>query len=814
MEYKEINEVYPHLVVKDGVVESKRGDLTFGWLVTLPAAFRNNSESYDAMLHSFSAAISLLPDYTIVHKQDVFAYNTYEKESSCDFLQDCYERHFEGRRYLDHSCRIFLTFAAKNNIGKGSGLRGLELAVVPTQNEVEKAFATARQFETMIRNVPGLAVTRLNNTDFDGSHSRAGIFQNYLNFADDGKDILSHIHMTNDSLRIGDKSVVCHTLCELEQLTTEISPSKVVRELSTENSAVHLSWFSPLSIDLSCEHIVNQVIYKMPQGEALSKLDLKRRRMVSMARNTDNDVYAQELDEFTREVAKEQRSVIGYHLNVFSAGTASDIELVKDNVATAMSKSGVTPVYNNRNAQELFWCMLPGNEAGMSTREYMTLGLEAALCTWLYDGYDIGVSGGNMKLSERQKLVPVTFDIQEVAKKQNLIENYNACVLGPSGSGKSFFMNKYVHSCYANGQHVFLVDAGHSYRAQCSIIHEISEGKDGSYYTYENGKAISFNPFRDVKRFSDDDVSINFLYSLMCTLWKNGTETISNTALRYVKESVDQFILSWKEENDPTFDDYFKFLKSSFSSFLKEEDVDIEYFDFKGYLMALKQFTSGKKYGRLLNSTEQINILHDRFVVFEIDDIKDDPIVYPITTLVILDMFTEKMRRLSEFKALVIEEAWKALQGEQMTEFMLELWKTARKKNTSAVVVSQELEDLTSSDIMKDTIISNSAVKILLDQSKYLNSFDTLAKTMSLSSEDKALIFSLNKTNPDISKGREVFFNLGNRRSFVLKVEVSPEERYAYSSDPDDKIKLAAEYAKTGSYVQSIQNLIRKPTYE
>ena len=148
--------------------------------------------------------------------------------------------------------------------------------------------------------------------------------------------------------------------------------------------------------------------------------------------------------------------------------------------------------------------------------------------------------------------------------------------------------------------------------------------------------------------------------------------------------------------------------------------------------------------------------------------------------------------------------------GSQMAGFMMELWKTARKKRTSAVVVSQELNDIISSDIVKETIVANSAVKILLDQTKYLNDFDTLARSLSLNEEDKAMVLSLNRANPDLSRGREAFFNLGNKKSFVLKVEVSPEERYAFSSDPKDKMKIDEELDKYGSYVTAINNLVRR----
>ncbi|MCQ2147534.1 MAG: TraG family conjugative transposon ATPase, partial [Bacteroidales bacterium] len=686
MEEIGMREVYPHFPIVDGVIESRRGDICFGWEVQLPPAFRCNPDAYDAMVKSIASAIALLPDYSIVHKQDIFMYKTYEQGlTSQEYLQGAYERHFAGRRYLDHTCRLYLTFANKGNIGKGSGIVGLSIANVPSAADLTKAFAAAEQFESMMGAGTLLSLRRLADDDFNGHGDfEAGILQNYINFSESGADVLSDFVPRKDCCRTGDKIVVCHTVSELDQMPGELSPYKRIQALSTEQSSVNLSTFSGISIDLDCEHIVNQIIYKLPQRETLAKLDLKRRRMTSMSRSTENRIYADELNEFAEEAAKVQKTIVGYHLNVLTGAPADRIEAAKDKATSALSKCGVVPVYNIRNAAEIFWASMPGNEAGLSLNEYMTIDLEGALCTWIYDGYDEGIPDGNMKLSERQKQVPIRFDIQEVAKEKNLIENFNVFLLGPSGSGKSFFMNKYLKSCYDNDQHVFLIDVGHSYRGLCNIIKEESGGTDGSYYTCEKGSPLSFNPFRDVRRFQTmvkdesgdtvsnpdyDEVSINFLYSLMLTLWKNGKEEVSPTALRFVKESVDMFVSVWDKETDPIFDDYFKFLKGPFSSYLKKEAVDASYFDIKGYLLALQQFTGKYKYGKLLNSNAQIDALHDRFVVFEIDNIKDDETIYPITTLVIMDMFTEKMRKTPEFKVLVNEEAWKSLMGSQMAGF-------------------------------------------------------------------------------------------------------------------------------------------------
>jgi len=380
--------------------------------------------------------------------------------------------------------------------------------------------------------------------------------------------------------------------------------------------------------------------------------------------------------------------------------------------------------------------------------------------------------------------------------------------LGPSGSGKSFFMNKYLKSCYDAGQHVFLIDVGDSYRALCNIIKEESKGADGTYYTFEKGKPISFNPFRNVGRFKTaDNQALNFIFTLMLTLWKNGNEAMNSASMKLVRDSIMAFLDGWQDSSDPVFNDYYKYVRDEFCISLGEKEIGKEYFDLKDYLISLEQFYEGGVYDYLLNSYDNADILNDRFVVFEIDRIKGDPVIYPVTTLVIMDAFMEKMASNGDFKVLCIEEAWKAIMGTQMATYMMELWKTARKHRTSAVVVTQELKDIISSPVIRDTIVENSAVKILLDQTRYVNRFDTLAEHLSLDEDDKAMVLSLNRYRKGIAAGREVYFNLGNRKSFVMRLEVSPEERIAFSSQKRDKVRLAKEVSRTGSYVKAVKRI-------
>ena len=812
MEAIDIRDNFPVLNGGDGVILSKRGDICVGWEVQLPPAFRCNESGYDSLVGTLAGAIALLPDYTIVHKQDIFMRKRYHADPSASlrvtkggFLEKAYEEHFDGREYLDHRCHLWLSFSSKKNVRSGSsGLLGLTGPGLPSAAAIGRCLTAAEQFGAMLGGNSLLSLRRLTEEDVFGA-DKPGLLQDYLNFTDGGADVLSDIQVSPGALRIGDKPIVCHLFADLDQLPGEVASCKRNRDLSTENSAVMLSFLNDIGQALDCEHVVNWLCVKEPLKDIHGSLDSKRRQMQSMsARNAENRKYAKEINEYLETAAVQQMSTVRCHLNVFSVD--------ENATTTAISKLGITPVRDTANAPAQFWTSIPGNESGLAFSEYMTMELQSSLCLNLYDGFDTGIADGVLKMSDRIRLVPQRFDIQEKALDAGLIENYNVFLLGPSGSGKSFFMNKYLRSCYVAGQHCFLIDVGDSYRALCHIIKEESGGKDGTYYTFEKGKPISFNPFRNVKRFSQvDSEAMNFLFTLMVTLWKNGKVEISSSAEKYVRESISAFLRQWDQVFDPVFNDYFEFVRDVFGDLLRAEDAGKEYFDLKDYLISLEQFYKGGPYDYLLNSSESVNILEDRFVVFEIDHIKGDPVIYPITTLVIMDAFMEKMTSNSDFKVMCIEEAWKAIMGTQMATYMLELWKTARKHRTAAMVVTQELKDITSSPIIKDSIVENSGVKILLDQTKYLNRFEELAAQLSLSEDDKGMVLSLNRLKIPGANGREVFFNLGNKKSFVMRLEVSQEERIAFSSAKKDKERLAKAVEKSGgSYIKAIKKLVRK----
>lgn len=208
--------------------------------------------------------------------------------------------------------------------------------------------------------------------------------------------------------------------------------------------------------------------------------------------------------------------------------------------------------------------------------------------------------------------------------------------------------------------HVVLIDTGNSYQGLCSLIHQKTGGKDGIYFTYTDENPIAFNPF-----FTDDKVfdieKRESIKTLILTLWKKDNEPATRSEEVALSNAVALYIRRIKEDESivPSFNTFYEFVKTDYRKILEEKGVREKDFDLAGFLNVLEPYYRGGEYDFLLNSDKQLDLLGKRFIVFEIDQIKDHPILFPVTTIIIMELFINKMRRLKGVrKMIIIEEAW------------------------------------------------------------------------------------------------------------------------------------------------------------
>src|SRR3970282_1065130 len=362
-----------------------------------------------------------------------------------------------------------------------------------------------------------------------------------------------------------------------------------------------------------------------------------------------------------------------------------------------------------------------------------------------------------IRLGDRLTGKPVHVDISDEPVKMGICTNRNKFILGPSGSGKSFFTNHMVRSYYEQGTHIVLVDVGHSYKGLCDMV-------GGYYFTYGEKNPIRFNPFYISEGDTLDTEKKESIKTLLLALWKKDNAASNRSEYVSISNSLQLYYekLEMNKELFPCFDGYYDFLKGDFVRVLEADKVKEKDFDVTNFLYVLRPYYKGGEFDYLLNATENLELMKERFIVFELDNIKDHPILFPVVTIIIMEVFINKMRKLKGIrKMILIEEAWKAIAKEGMAEYIKYLFKTVRKFYGEAIVVTQDVEDIISSPVVKQAIINNSDCKILLDQSKYQNKFDQIQELLGLTEKEKALVLSVNKANDPDKKYKEVFISLG-----------------------------------------------------
>ena len=280
--------------------------------------------------------------------------------------------------------------------------------------------------------------------------------------------------------------------------------------------------------------------------------------------------------------------------------------------------------------------------------------------------------------------------------------------------------------------------------------------------------------------------------TLLLTLWKSEDDHVSKTESGELGSALSMFLDKMRSDGNivPCFNSFYEYMRDEYRAEMAQRPIPIykQDFDIDNFLTTLRQYYHGGRFDFLLNLKENIDLLNKRFVVFEIDSIRDNKELFPVVTIIIMEAFINKMRRLKGIrKLLIVEEAWKALSTTTMSEYLKYMFKTVRKYFGEAVVVTQEVDDIISSPVVKETIINNSDCKILLDQRKYMNRFDQIQSLLGLTDKEKAQVLSINLANNPNRLYKEVWIGLGGTQSAVYATEVSREEYYCYTTEETEK---------------------------
>ncbi|MBN8877643.1 MAG: TraG family conjugative transposon ATPase [Sphingobacteriales bacterium] len=812
---KWLRDVLPIMGVEHDCIVSKMGDITVAFEATLPEIFTLSDQDYETFHQTWIKAIKILPKQSVFHKQDWFVDSAYAPDFTKEdqsFLSRSSERFFHERPYLDHRCYIFLTKKpASRKLSSSLFSTLLRRTIVPEETlkpqGLQDFLDSSGQFQRILQDSGFVQLKRLTDAELLSTARQAGLIERYCYLSPDAGSPMVRDISFEEGIRIGDQYAQLYTLADAADLPSHCGSRINFDKYSTDKSKFSIGFASVLGQLLPCSHLYNQYVFIEDAQKTIQKLESKRLRLQSLsAYSRENAISRDATNEFLNEAISQQRLPVRAHFNVLVwTAQREQLKEFKSLVSSALAQLDAVPKQELDGAPQIHWAGIPGNAADFPMNDTFDTFAEQATCFFnLETNYRSSISPVGIRLGDRLTGRPVHVDISDEPVKRGICTNRNKFILGPSGSGKSFFTNHMVRSYYEQGTHVVLVDVGHSYKGLCDMV-------NGYYFTYSEKNPIRFNPFYIGEGDSLDTEKKESIKTLLLALWKKDNETFNRSEYVALSNALQLYYekLEARPEIFPCFNSFYEFLRDDFVAVLQADKVKEKDFDVSNFLYVLRPYYREGEFDYLLNSRENLELLQERFIVFELDNIKDHPILFPVVTIIIMEVFISKMRKLKGVrKMILIEEAWKALMKEGFAEYIKYLFKTVRKFFGEAIVVTQEVEDIISSPVVKQAIINNSDCKILLDQSKYQNKFEQIQELLGLTDKEKALVLSVNKANDPLRRYKEVFISLGGTLSRVYRTEVSPEEYYAYTTEETEKVKMQGYAKKFGSIEKGIAAMV------
>lgn len=805
---KWLEKIFPIMDVEQDCILSKQGDITVAYRVQLPEIFTMSNSEYEVFHQAWVKAIKVLPKHSVMHKQDWFIDSRYQADFSkkdTSFLSRSSERFFNERPFLDHHCYLFLTKKAEGK-KPGSSLFSnlLRPSLVPSQTldnlKLQDFLDACGQFRQIMEDCGFVSFVRLREKELL-SDQQAGVLERYCTLNGDSESKMLRDMELKDGLRIGTNYCQLFTLGNAEDLPALCGSRINYDKYSSDKTKFSVGFASTLGQLLPCNHMYSQYIFIDDAQQTIKKLESKRLRLQSLsAYSRENAIGRDATNDFLNEAISEQRLPVKAHFNVLVwTDEKEELKDIKNQVSSALAQMDATAKEETFGAAQIYWAGIPGNAGDFPMNDTFDTFVSQATCFFnLETGYRTSLSPVGLRLGDRLTGKPVHVDISDEPIQMGICTNRNKFILGPSGSGKSFFTNHMVRSYYEQGTHIVLVDVGHSYKGLCDMV-------NGYYFTYSEENPIRFNPFYIGAGDHLDTEKKESIKTLLLALWKKDDEEFKRSEYVALSNAIGGYYQFLNTHSDifPCFNTFYEFLKMDYVPILENDHVKEKDFDINNFLYVLRPYYQGGEFDYLLNATENLDLLQERFIVFELDNIKDHPILFPVVTIIIMEVFINKMRKMKGVrKMILIEEAWKALMKEGFAEYIKYLFKTVRKFFGEAIVVTQEVEDIISSPVVKQAIINNSDCKILLDQSKYQNKFDQIQELLGLTEKEKALVLSVNKSNDPNRKYKEVFISLGGMLSKVYRTEVSLEEYLAYTTEQTEKVKVMAYAEKYGGNIQ------------
>ena len=803
-----------------GVLYTKTGEFSAILAMQNPVQkYCADINEYGSFSNLMTSLMATLGEGYAIHKQDILTRKNFHScdEGNKEFLSRSYFKYFEGREYKD--CTTYITITQENKKSRlfsydGKKWKDFLVKVGKVRDQlrdrgINSKFLTAKEAKFF--------VDQYLAQDYTSEHVS-----------------LSNFKVGEEQIGVGERKFKIYSLVDVDSivLPTLIRP---YTNIEVNNICMPVDLLALIDNVPEAKSVVfNQVVFLPSQKQEMSKLAKKKNRHSSLP-NPSNQIAVDDITRVEELVARESKQLVHCHFNlVVTVDKDADIQKRTNYLENAFGRIGIQISQRAYNQLELFVGSFPGNCYSMNKDydRFLTLG-DAAGCLMYKEKLPKSEDTPLKVYYTDRQGVPVAIDISGKEGKKKLTDNSNFFCLGPSGSGKSFHMNSVVRQLWEQNTDVVMVDTGNSYEGLCEYV-------GGKYISYTEEHPITMNPFK-IQRQELNVEKMDFLKNLVMLIWKGNAAVPSKIEELLIEQVIKEyyeayfmgfkgysktqlealhkkFLIETATEGKPTdtnedveeriwskikdMEDRRKALvvdELSFNSFFEYSTARLPYIcsenritgiNMSSYNFSMSEFYRGGTYERTLNENIDSSLFDETFIVFEIDTIKDNKTLFPLVTLIIMDVFIQKMRIKKNRKVLVIEEAWKAVASPMMAEYIKYLYKTARKFWAMVGVVTQELQDIIGSPIVKEAIINNSDITILLDQGKFKERFDDIKAVLGLTDVECSKIFTINRLeNKD---GRSFFREVFIRRGLVSDVYGVEEPRECYMTYTTERAEKEA----------------------
>ena len=786
---KILQEVVPILRIEKDLIILKDGRVASGFEIQ-GSPFEGLSDiQYESFCKIFETACLTLPEHYVIQKIDVYAPAYYPNGRSFDLAQDdktgrkdvgFFEKenikHFSDNPVLRQKSYLFIISNTTKNVkhnpfstyySSNMGLfdktfKGLEL-------RMEQVKQYGRGFVETILSSGFIQAKAMKGEELKDLYYQMLNLEFKEKVAEPYKSILNN----QNALVIGEKKV---NVISLHEQGSDIFYS-VPNYYGVDSP---YTW--SLGLYLQCPHITVTSWYIDDTKAVLRSLDNS-----AMTKLSGQEAVAklEELESFTMEMRQSQQRFVSVSLQViiYTSGEVArekNIQIASDAIRSIYGAKPLVETFDNTN---IYFASLPG--AGGGNLRWVLMKSAEASCYANFTHEFISRKQGDYVADRFRNQVYINLFNRD-------LNNQNALVIGPSGSGKSFTVGYFVVQRYERKERQIIIDVGGSYK-------NLIDAVGGNYFEYDPENPISFNPFLcptdENGNYNANEDKVGFIISLLNMLWKEKDKSINNVEWAIFQDLIPRFYKAFNEKNEklksvnqttevPNLSKFIEWLKE-FENVIKEDKAlssKFERFDLVELHISLEPFVAGK-YKQLLNSEKVLDISDHRLVCFDMARVKDDKRLYPIVAMLLTELSLDTIRKFpDEIKYFTMDEAWSML-SEAMGEFVEYMFRTLRKNNGSMTIITQGIDEIINSKV-GTAIINNAETKMILNHTDKTQ-VEKVGKHLGFTTEEMNKIYSI-RVNKEC---REVFLKQGND-SFVFVLEVPTSEHAILTSNPVERNHL------------------------